>query len=381
MKVFFIDEQISNMGGVERIINTLANNLINEYDVEVVSEYNFNKNNFFSYNNNIRIKHLLHWNIKSKNYYLTRVQQKIQKKFFLSKRIKSFLLNIHENDILVFGRVTVALHFLPEIEKLNLQCKIIVRDGTNIFCYSDEAKQKIKYYFPRFVNYFIVSSDESIKSYQDMLKNDTIIKKIYNPLGIESFNNYNYNNKKIVSAGRICEQKGFENLLYAFSLIEKKYPEWTLEIYGDGRLKNKMLKLINKLNLQDKAFILPQSKDIVRVYNSASIFISTSRFEGYANVLVEAASCGIPLISFNWLTGVEEIIKDGSNGIIVPLKDRISYFKGYNYYDDAKNLANSIEKLINDKSLCESFSKSNDEIINSRSVDRIIGLWKEIIKH
>lgn len=388
MKIILIDEFIYGMGGVERIVNTLANNLINSYKIEVISVYKNSKEPFFNYRKEIKIKYLIKdYKLFDENnnflHYLNRAITIIKDKLFLQKRIKRELKNIEETDIIIFGRVGTALMFLPYIKKLKLKNKIIVRDGLNLICYNEKTKKNIKKYFLNNVKYFIVSSDESIKEYEEFfgVNNKIIIKKIYNPIGIIPKQCYNFKNKRIISVGRLHSQKGFDQLILAFAQSVKLHSDWKLEIYGDGQMHDELLKLIEKTNMKENIFLKPSSRDIVEIYKGASLFICTSRYEGYANALVEAGTCGLPLISYNWKTGVDEIISNNKNGLVVKLNNNNDYYNNINNIKDIDNLSNAINRLIENEELCNKFSRNNYTFFDNRKLYNILNEWRKIIEN
>lgn len=386
MSIYVIDSNIDDMGGVERIVNTLSNNLSTIYDVKVVSEYKTRKTSFFEYDSHIKRNYFINDmkiikdNTKFKHY-VNRSISILKEKMLLNKKINRFLKTISKDDILIFGRVTVALDFLPIVEKLKLTNVIIVRDGTHLICYNDNTKRKMKKYFPKFVNTFVVSSDESINKYESFFgKSRMKLVKIYNPLGIKVNYKYDEESKTIISVGRICMQKGFDALIDAFSIVIKKHSDWKLKIYGNGDLEKNIKNKINDLNISNNVLLLNGTKDVVKAYNESSIFVCSSRFEGYANTLVEAGACGLPLISYDWLMGVEEIIKDNENGKIVRLSNRYNYFKGENETIDIKNLAETINQFIEDKETRMMYSLKNKKKFDNRNLDIIIKEWVKLIK-
>lgn len=386
MKIVFIDEAVDKVGGVERIISTLANRLSKKNDVMVISEYKTSNTTFYKYENSIQIKYLIDNqknNVNRKNTnvffnFVSRAKNKLRKILKIQNAIKT---NLYDADVIVFGRVYTALDFLPYIKRNKITAKIIVRDAIHIENYSEVVRKNLYKYFNKLVDTFIISSDESMNAYKDFFGDIKRIqlKKIYNPLGIEPKGNFNYSNKVVVSIGRMDMQKGFENLISAFAIVHKKHPEWVLKIYGDGEYKENIEKHIREIQIAEGVNLLPTTKDVVKVLNESSIFVMTSRFEGYANMLVEAMACGMPVISYDWLMGVEDIIDDKENGIIVRLKDRMNYFKGGQSEEDISNLAEAINLLIENEALCERISKKAKQIVSSRSQDLIISKWEEII--
>ena len=366
--IYIIEENIDRMGGVERIVSILANYFINKNSVKVVSMYSNNNGSFFEYNKNVD-KEYLYNKCNSRNKFINKTNYIFQ----LRKKIKDFCNSLKDSDIIIFGRVSVAIKFLPYIK---INATIIVRDAINIHSHSKIVKIRMKKYFPTKVKTFIVSSNESLNEYRKFFGNKNLnMTKIYNPIGIKPKVQYNYKNKIITSVGRYDYQKGFENLIKAFKLVSNEYPEWNLKIIGDGPLRIEYENLIKKMQLSEKVELLHSSKNIENILCKSSIFVMTSRFEGYANALVEALACGIPSISYNWLTGVDEILND-NNGIIVELKDRTDYYKGIDNYEDVKKLSQAIIKLIDNPDVCNRKSEFARQIVESRNVDTILSKWE-----
>lgn len=387
MNIYLIDEGIDRIGGVERIVSILANDFANENKVKVISEFKNRKNPFYEYNSKIEIEYLIKNvdtklnKISKKNiiFYFIKLIEKCTKKFVLPFKILKTIKNIKNDDVMIFARVSVALDFISILNYKKIHPIIIVRDAAIIECLNKKQKIKLKKFFPKYVNYFIVSSEESKKKYQKVLGNKIIIEKIYNPLGINPIKKYNYNAKKIISIGRLHPQKGFDTLIRAFNYVAKKHSDWILEIYGNGREEFKLKKIIKENRLENKVKIINSTKDVVKVLNNSSIFVMASRYEGYANALVEAVSCGVPSVTFNWLSGAEEIISHQKNGLIVKLYDRNKYFRGDSNKRDEKNLADSINYLIENPQKCNHFSNESINVYKSRELNNILEKWKKII--
>lgn len=384
-RVYIFEEGIDRMGGVERVISTLANNLVDDYEVNMVSFYKTRNKCFFNYNNDVKIEYLTNqlnkmsdkYKTKTIKYYFWRVLEKIKDYIILNNRIAEKSNEIANNDVIICGRIDVALRVIPFLDSYK---KIIVRDAIHYKYQKKSVQNKIIKLFPNKVNTFIVSSEESKNIYLEKFPNNSIkMVKIYNPLGIKPVVKYNYNNKEIISVGRYSEQKGYENLLNAFKIVNKKKNDWKLKILGST--DKKLQSLVDSLSLNNNVELVSGNNDVVSELNSASIFVMTSRYEGYANALVEAMACGVPSITYNWYCGAEDIIDNGNDGIIVPLCNRDDYANGNNNIIDVENLAKEILNLINHKELCDKFSKNAAKKINeTRNTNTIINYWKKEIQ-
>lgn len=387
MKVLFIDFALDKLGGVERVICTLANGLCDKNNVEACSVYKNSKNPFYKYKEEIRINYLIDNSskpsTKSKTklgFYFYRTFEKVCEMFYINKRIKTFCTQkIPEFDVIIFGRTEVAIKFLPFMKKYN--GKIIVRDANHLYSVNIWCKKCIKKYFPNMVSTFIVSSEESLKLYNNFFSDSHItIKKLYNPLGISPRMCNCLENKRILGVGRYCYEKGFENLIFAFAQIHQKFPEWKLALVGGGQDEARYIRICKKLGVFEKVELY-KSADIVEDYCKAGIFVMSSRGEGYANALVEALSCGVPSITYDWYVGANDIVEDGENGLIVHLKDRDKYFRTKEIdMEDVINLADAISRLIQNDDLRMKLSQNAIKINESRQCTSIINEWEKIIE-
>lgn len=125
--------------------------------------------------------------------------------------------------------------------------------------------------------------------------------------------------KTVLAVGRLHEQKGFDLLLEAWQKIETRFPEWTLRIVGEGHQRAALEAQINGLHLQ-RAVLAGQAADIKAEYASASLFVLSSRYEGFSLVLSEAMWSGVPCVAFDCPQGPAELLAD-ERGWLVPNGD------------------------------------------------------------
>ncbi len=125
----------------------------------------------------------------------------------------------------------------------------------------------------------------------------------------------------ICSAGRLHPDKDFVTLLKAFRIFQKKYPQSTLTIYGDGMLKQELVRLSEKLGIKTKVLFQGFVENILDEFNRHMMFVFSSKSEGMPNALIEAMSTGLPCISADCCFGPGELIQNGVNGWLVPVGD------------------------------------------------------------
>ncbi len=125
------------------------------------------------------------------------------------------------------------------------------------------------------------------------------------------------NQKQVIFVGRLNEQKGLEYLIETWERVHQKHKDWILQIYGDGEQRELLLHLVSEAKLKDAVVVNQSTRQIMDKYLESSIFLLTSRFEGFGMVLIEAMACGVPVVSFDCPWGPADIIKNGEDGFLV----------------------------------------------------------------
>jgi glycosyltransferase involved in cell wall biosynthesis len=123
-------------------------------------------------------------------------------------------------------------------------------------------------------------------------------------------------NKQVLAVGRLERQKGFDLLVEAWDIIAKKHPDWTLKLYGNGAMKGQLLQRVQELGLQKSFLMLEPVSNIADKYAESSIYMMSSRYEGFGMALIESMACGTPVVSFDCPNGPADIIHDGEDGLL-----------------------------------------------------------------
>jgi glycosyltransferase involved in cell wall biosynthesis len=171
--------------------------------------------------------------------------------------------------------------------------------------------------------------------------------------------------KRVIAVGRYHYQKGFDLLLRAWKIVEKECPEWQLAIFGQGD-REPYLQLADELGLESERIRLyGPTSDILREYVNSSLFVFSSRYEGFGMVLVEAMACGLPVVSFACPCGPRDIVTDNVDGILVKK-------------EDVKELAHHIIAIINDEKKRKTMSLEGQKKATTFQIDQIANRWQRL---
>lgn len=171
--------------------------------------------------------------------------------------------------------------------------------------------------------------------------------------------------KKIVNVGRLHSQKNQQLLIEAFSKIEKKFPEYYVEIYGAGNLEKELKQKIKSLNLENKVFLRGTKTNILDYIYNASVFVLTSDYEGMPNALMEAMAIGVPCISTDCKPGgARTLINNGVNGIIISP-------------NDGDILATKISDVLSNSLFAKKLSNEGIKIRKTHTSKEIFDQWEK----
>ena len=156
-------------------------------------------------------------------------------------------------------------------------------------------------------------------------------------------------------------------LIETWKYVAEKHTDWKLRIIGEGHLKNDVVNRINELNLNQSIEILAPTKDIYKHYYESSIYLMTSEFEALPMVLIEAKTCGLPCVSFDVVSGPNEIIRGNEDGFLVD-------------YSNLKEIANKVCVLIEDEELRKKFGiNARKDALERFSQSKIYKEWDKLL--
>lgn len=139
---------------------------------------------------------------------------------------------------------------------------------------------------------------------------------IHNPLSFFPGQTSTCESKQVIAVGRFVPQKGFDLLIEAWQIVASTHPDWILKIYGDGD-RTPFQQQIDKAGLTQNCLLFTAVPNITEKYCESSIFVLSSRFEGFGMVITEAMACGVPPVSYACPCGPRDIIQDGQDGFLV----------------------------------------------------------------
>jgi len=206
---------------------------------------------------------------------------------------------------------------------------------------------------------FVVLTEANKQEWQS-LKN---IEVICNPLSFYPEKTSTCTTKTVICVGKISYQKGQDLLVSAWDQVWKKHPDWKLELYGYA---NEDFLTTDALTQKNIHHFLPE-KNIMEKYLHSSIYVMSSRYEGFGMVLIEAMACGVPCISFNCNYGPADIISAEIDGIVV---DK----------ENTTILAREIVRLIENESLRKEMGENAKRNVERFLPVKIVQQWDDLFK-
>lgn len=362
MNIIYFVPNITIAGGIFRIVSDKMNYLAENIEGQL----------FLAYYGNGQEKPIypLHPNILL-------VPIDIDWKVGFGKKILRILKNIcvirhvlkkNKIDILINANAPLLIWILPFI------CRRIKKVHEFHFSYGGQQildeeifKSRAKKHLIQYLRKYCLTKFDKVVA---LTESDKEMWGLQNMLVIPNFSNIQQHgessreNKVVISAGRLEYVKGYDRLISAWALVAKKHPDWQLEIWGEGSLRNQLQRQIETLHLSSVVHLKGISHNIGEIYVRSSFFVMSSLYEGFPLVLIEAMNCGLPCVSFD-ITGANSIIDNGKNGFLVP-------------DNNTDALANACMRLMENKTLLENMS--NQAYISSArfSKPKVMQKWLDL---
>jgi glycosyltransferase involved in cell wall biosynthesis len=134
--------------------------------------------------------------------------------------------------------------------------------------------------------------------------------------------------RHVIGVGRLVRQKGFDLLIRAFASVAGRHADWDLWVFGEGPERASLERLIEELGIEGRVFLPGWSERVFDAYRHADLFVLSSRYEGFGNVIIEAMSSGLPVLVTDCPSGPAEIVRGGDDGLLVPSEDVVALATG-----------------------------------------------------
>lgn len=358
-KVLIYYNSLIPSGGIERVITTLANKLAQNYKITILVKDD--PVSFYKLDDNVQLISLgnnLNFNMNNQ---FSRFLTAINSVYKNSNSLKSFLReNVFDFFYLAHPLNVLEFHLAKGV---NILDTIITEHGAPN-AYNFVYKKIKNWLYPKAKTYIVPTTTDTLyyknknlpAEYLPHFKSDLLYEKA------------NLEHNIAISVGRYTAVKQQMVLLEIWnSLVNtKKVNNWKLFLVGNGELKAQLEEYIVRKNLQSHVFLLPPRTDVEFYYKQASLFLLSSKTEGFGMVLLEAISFGLPCISFDCPSGPRDLIKDNENGYLIPPNNQLAFEE-------------SIMKFILNSELRFKMSVKSLEISSNWDDEKLLNQWKTIL--
>jgi glycosyltransferase involved in cell wall biosynthesis len=355
-KLLYITNGINGSGGLERVLSIKASYFAEQlgYEVHILVLNKAHENRFYDFSSKIKY-HSISVNGNPISY------------FVKYKRGVQDLVTLLKPDVISVCDDGLKAFFIPQFLKTNAKL-IYERHVSKLIEMRDDfgfgkrmtihlkwwMMEKLAKKYDRFV---VLTAGN--KNEWTSLRNMQVIA---NPLSFYPNRCSSLDQKVVICVGKISYQKGQDLLVKAWEKVHQTHPDWQLHLYGKENLS-----FLDTSNLSNNIKYFSPEKNIEQKYLESSIYVMSSRFEGFGMVLIEAMACGVPCVSFACDYGPSDIITNQKDGYVVPDKNVLE-------------LINQINTLIEESELRKQFGQAAKENVKRYAIVNIAQQWDELFK-
>ncbi len=362
-------------GGIEKSVAALANMLVDKYEVEIACTYKLFEKSIFPVDKRVKIVYLTDvkpnrdkiseaWQKKNIFKLIKELGYAIKTLRLRKKTMIKYIKNC-DSDVIIATR-DIFDEWLGQYGKPD-----VLKVGWEHNHYHGDYKYAANITRANKILDYLVVVSEALRGFYAKELMKFPCKVVYIPNVIENIPKKvaPLDENRLVSVGRLSPEKGFMDLLKMFNILHKDYPNWRLDIVGDGVEKRKLAKYIKVHELQDVVTLHGfQDKEYIdKLLHKSSIYLLTSFTESFGIVLIEAMSHGVPCIAFDSAEGARELIQSGKTGYLIKNRSYPAFLK-------------KVEDLINDKEERKKIGKVSRLGVKKYTCEVVRKQWFDLIE-
>lgn len=326
IKIVYCTPALYMAGGVERVLSLKANYLADNlgYDITIILTEGKDKPLFYPLSEKIKVVNLdvdfeELWTCS----FIKKIVVYLKKQRIFKQSLTAELMRIRP-DITV-SLLRREINFINDIKDGSKKIGELHVNRANYRNFEAGDTNIVKRLFAKYwmrnlvshlkrLDRFVVLTEEDKASWTELSN----VEVIPDPLAYDIDEVSPLTSKRVIAVGRYVYQKGFDLLLHAWAMIEKQYPDWELAVYGMGN-RSPYERIIDECHIdRTRCHLNGPTDDIKKEYLNSSLFVFSSRFEGFGMVLIEAMACGLPVVSFDCPCGPKDIVHHNEDGLLVP---------------------------------------------------------------
>ena len=373
LKIAYITPQLYTADGVARVLTMKANYFAEKfsYDITIILTEGKNKPLFYQLSDKIHVINLdLNFEDLWHQPFLKKVIIYLKKQRKYKQLLTKELMRI-KPDITV-SLLRREINFINDIKDGSIKIGEMHVLRSHYRNFEKNDTNFIKEVFSKFwmhrligklkrLERMIVLTEKDCTAWTEL---DNVI-SIPNPLPFMPKDISPLTEKRVIAVGRYYQEKGFDLLLESWAKIYKTHPEWRLEIYGDGD-KDNYEEIRDTLGIPANCCILNgRTNNIEQEYLNSSIYVCSSRFEGFGMVIIEAMACGLAVVSFDCPWGPSSILAHNEDGILVE-------------NGNTEHLADAIASLMDNPYKLKTLAEKAIVNVQRFQMDKIANQWKEL---
>lgn len=372
-KIVYCTPALYMAGGVERVLTLKANYFAEHfgYDITIILTEGKDKPLFYPLSDKIRVINLdVNFEEMWTCSFLKKIFVYLKKQRIYKKRLTEELIRFRPD--ITISLLRREINFLCDIKDGSKKIGELHVNRANYRNFEAGDSSAVKNLFAKFwmrslvshlkqLDRFVVLTEEDKASWTEL----NHVEVIPDPLAFDIGEVSPLTAKRVIAVGRYVYQKGFDLLLQAWAKIEKQHSDWELAVYGMGD-RTPYEQLMDQLQIdRSRCHLNGSTSDIKKEYLNSSLFVFSSRFEGFGMVLIEAMACGLPVISFDCPCGPKDIVRHNEDGLLVPSGN----------FD---SLAEAIQQLMSNDQKRQQMASAALVNVRRFQLDEIAGKWKTL---